>query len=139
MAEEPLSVELRARNRRDQAYSVSLSKRAIDLLMEAEGSRGLYEGNRTQRGFRDIHVEEFFYVIEGRGTHLVEGGEVAMGPGDIVFTSPSVWLGFRNPHDLPLRALFGYFGASSLEEGGYEVHKRRTMLGEPTSDNNIGD
>jgi mannose-6-phosphate isomerase-like protein (cupin superfamily) len=33
---------------------------------------------------RHDRVEEFFYVIEGRGTHLVEGGEVAMGPGDIV-------------------------------------------------------
>ncbi len=72
---------------------------------------------------RHDRAEEFFCIIEGEGSHLVEGSEVAMGPGDIVFTPRNEWLGFRNPHRVPVRALFGYFGAGHLDDGGYELRQ----------------
>jgi quercetin dioxygenase-like cupin family protein len=71
---------------------------------------------------RHDHGDEFFYVFEGRGAHLVEGGEVAMQAGDVVFAPRGEWHGFRNTDDRPVRAIFGYFGVTSLDEAGYEVH-----------------
>jgi quercetin dioxygenase-like cupin family protein len=71
---------------------------------------------------RHDHGDEFFYVFDGQGAHLVEGGELAMQAGDAVFAPRGEWHGFRNTGDLPVRAIFGYFGVTSLEEAGYEVH-----------------
>ncbi len=68
------------------------------------------------------HGDEFFYVFEGRGCHLIEGREIPMQPGDVVFAPHEEWHGFRNTGDQPVRAIFGYFGVASLEEAGYEVH-----------------
>jgi alkylation response protein AidB-like acyl-CoA dehydrogenase len=49
-----LSLEHRARSRRDQAYSLVLSKRAVELLFSAEGARGLYDDHPVQRAARDL-------------------------------------------------------------------------------------
>jgi quercetin dioxygenase-like cupin family protein len=69
------------------------------------------------------HADEFFYVFEGEGAHLVEGGEIAMKAGDVVFAPRGEWHGFRNRNDRPVRAIFGYFGVAVLEDTGYEVHE----------------
>ncbi len=69
------------------------------------------------------HADEFFYVFEGEGAHLVEGGEIPMKTGDVVFAPRGEWHGFRNKNDRPVRAIFGYFGVAVLEDAGYEVHK----------------
>lgn len=71
---------------------------------------------------RHDHGDEFFYVFDGQGAHLVEGGELAMQTGDVVFAPRGEWHGFRNTRDRPVRAIFGYFGVTSLDEAGYEVH-----------------
>lgn len=71
---------------------------------------------------RHDRAEEFFFVIEGTGVHLVDGQQIAMTPGDIVFTTRDEWHGFRNTGSRPVRAVFGYFGASRLDAAGYEVH-----------------
>jgi quercetin dioxygenase-like cupin family protein len=71
---------------------------------------------------RHDHGDEFFYVFDGQGAHLVEGGELAMQAGDVVFAPRGEWHGFRNTCDHPVRAIFGYFGVTSLDEAGYEVH-----------------
>ena len=76
---------------------------------------------------RHDHGDEFFYVFDGRGAHLVDGGEVAMQAGDVVFAPRGEWHGFRNTEDRPVRAIFGYFGVTSLEEAGYEVHAESRM------------
>jgi quercetin dioxygenase-like cupin family protein len=69
------------------------------------------------------YADEFFYVFEGEGAHLVEGGEIAMKAGDVVFAPRGEWHGFRNRNDRPVRAIFGYFGVAVLEDAGYEVHE----------------
>jgi quercetin dioxygenase-like cupin family protein len=71
---------------------------------------------------RHDHGDEFFYVFDGQGAQLVEGGELAMQAGDVVFAPRGEWHGFRNTCDHPVRAIFGYFGVTSLDEAGYEVH-----------------
>lgn len=70
---------------------------------------------------RHARAEEFFCVLEGNGVHLVDGGEVAMGPGDIVVVPRNEWHGFRNTGATLVRAAFGYIGTNSVEAGGYEV------------------
>ena len=71
---------------------------------------------------RHDHGDEFFYVFDGQGAHLVEGNEIAMQAGDVVFAPRGEWHGFRNTGDRPVRAIFGYFGVTSLEQAGYETH-----------------
>jgi resorcinol 4-hydroxylase (FADH2) len=53
-AGETLSLELRARNRRDQGYSVLLAKQGAEMLMTGTGGRGLFEQNQVQRAYRDL-------------------------------------------------------------------------------------
>jgi 3-hydroxy-9,10-secoandrosta-1,3,5(10)-triene-9,17-dione monooxygenase len=51
----PLTLEQRARNWRNFAYSLQLCTRAVDRLFEASGGGGLYNRNPIQRYWRDIH------------------------------------------------------------------------------------
>jgi alkylation response protein AidB-like acyl-CoA dehydrogenase len=68
MAGEALSLEHRARSRRDQGFSVKLAKDAVEKLFTATAGRGLYEGNHVQRAFADLHA------IQG---HIVGGWDMA--------------------------------------------------------------
>jgi alkylation response protein AidB-like acyl-CoA dehydrogenase len=50
------TMEERARGRRDQAYVVTLCRRAVDRLFTAAGGTGIFLDNEMQRKFRDIHA-----------------------------------------------------------------------------------
>jgi alkylation response protein AidB-like acyl-CoA dehydrogenase len=67
MAGEPMSLEHRARSRRDQGFSVLMAKQAAEKLFTATAGRGLYEGNRVQRAYADLHA------LQG---HIVAGWEM---------------------------------------------------------------
>ena len=51
-----LTLEARARNRRDQAFAVKLCLSAVDRLHAASGAHGLYESSRVGQAFRDAHA-----------------------------------------------------------------------------------
>jgi alkylation response protein AidB-like acyl-CoA dehydrogenase len=53
---EPLGVDLRLRNRRDQAFCVRLLIQAIDALFLAAGGQGLFLDSPLQRIWRDAHA-----------------------------------------------------------------------------------
>lgn len=53
---EPMSVDLRIRNRRDQAFCVRLLVQAIDALFLAAGGQGLFLDSPLQRIWRDAHA-----------------------------------------------------------------------------------
>ena len=53
---EPLSLEHRLRSRRDQAYSVVMATRALELLHRSTGGRGLYDNDPVQRHYRDLQA-----------------------------------------------------------------------------------
>jgi mannose-6-phosphate isomerase-like protein (cupin superfamily) len=100
------------------------------LVDEQNGcSQGFTIGQSTfdgDRGSHELHrhpsAEEVFYVWEGEGVHLTpDGGEVRMGPGELVFVPMNEWHGFRNTGSIPVRAVFGYLGTNSLDAGGYEL------------------
>lgn len=51
-----LTIETRARCRRDQAFATRLSTSAVDRLYTAAGAYAIYEGNSMQQAFRDMHA-----------------------------------------------------------------------------------
>jgi alkylation response protein AidB-like acyl-CoA dehydrogenase len=53
---EPMSVELRLRNRRNQAFCVRLLVQAIDAVFLASGGQGLFLDSPLQRIWRDAHA-----------------------------------------------------------------------------------
>jgi len=53
---EPISVDMRLRNRRDQAFCVRLLVQAIDALFLASGGQGIFLEKPLQRIWRDAHA-----------------------------------------------------------------------------------
>jgi alkylation response protein AidB-like acyl-CoA dehydrogenase len=53
---EAVSMDVRLRNRRDQAFSVRLAIQAIDALFLAAGGQGLFLDHPLQRFWRDAHA-----------------------------------------------------------------------------------
>src|SRR5262249_10039456 len=53
---DPISVDVRLRNRRDQAFCVRLLVDAIDALFLAAGGQGLFLNQPLQRAWRDAHA-----------------------------------------------------------------------------------
>lgn len=55
-AGEPLPLAIRARNRRDQAYSSRLCRQAVDRLFGAAGTHGIFNDQAAQRRYRDVRA-----------------------------------------------------------------------------------
>jgi alkylation response protein AidB-like acyl-CoA dehydrogenase len=53
---EAISVDVRLRNRRDQAFCVRLFVQAVDALFQASGGQGLFLDSPLQRIWRDAHA-----------------------------------------------------------------------------------
>ncbi|MBM2623641.1 cupin domain-containing protein [Actinoplanes sp. LDG1-06] len=70
---------------------------------------------------RHASAEEFFLVVEGSGEHLTEFGPVRLGPGDAVLVPEGEWHGYRTDPGVTTRTIYGYLGAASLDDAGYEV------------------
>lgn len=51
-----LTTEQRARNKGDIGFAVRLCVRAVDLLFDSVGGVGIYNQNRVQRFWRDLHA-----------------------------------------------------------------------------------
>jgi mannose-6-phosphate isomerase-like protein (cupin superfamily) len=67
-------------------------------------------------------ASEFLFVLSGSGFHVnPDGSEVEVQPGDLTYVAPSEWHGFRNHGSEKALAIFGYLGARSLAEAGYEL------------------
>jgi quercetin dioxygenase-like cupin family protein len=47
---------------------------------------------------RHAHMDEFFYVLEGNGTFLLNEARYAVGKGGTVFIPKGSWHGFENPN-----------------------------------------
>jgi 3-hydroxy-9,10-secoandrosta-1,3,5(10)-triene-9,17-dione monooxygenase len=80
MSGQPLSMEMRLRNRRDQGYAIRMAKQATDLLLGAQGGMGLFEHNPVQRASRDLQA------VSG---HLVGGWDMpALNYGSVTLGGP---------------------------------------------------
>jgi Acyl-CoA dehydrogenase, C-terminal domain len=83
-AGETLSLEHRARSRRDQGYSVLLAKRGVEALFTGTGARGLFEKNHIQRAYRDLHAVSG-HIVANWDAPAYSYGQIMLGgpPGEI--------------------------------------------------------
>ena len=71
---------------------------------------------------RHANAEEWEYVIQGNAIKHIGDEQVELTAGDVVFVPAGVFHGLENGSDTePLVTVWGYSGASSLKEAGYEL------------------
>jgi len=70
---------------------------------------------------RHPHAEEWEFVIRGTGIKRTDGVDIPIAPGDIVFSPRDSYHGVANTGSEVLETLWGYTGAGSLEQAGYEL------------------
>jgi alkylation response protein AidB-like acyl-CoA dehydrogenase len=78
LAGEPISIEHRARSRRDQGFSVMLARQAAEKLFTATAGRGLYEGSHIQRAYADVHAVSG-HIVAGWEMPAYSYGQVVLG------------------------------------------------------------
>lgn len=71
---------------------------------------------------RHHNCDEFFIVLKGKGHIYTEAGEVPSGEGDVVYSPRDCWHGFTNTSDEDVVLVWGWIGAGSVEDSGYQVH-----------------
>jgi quercetin dioxygenase-like cupin family protein len=95
---------------------------------ETVGSESTVVGRTMLRpgSKHDIHrhanAEEWEYVIAGDAIKHIGDEQVELTAGDVVFVPAGVFHGLENASDTePLVTVWGYSGASSLAQAGYEL------------------
>ncbi|MFY0579771.1 cupin domain-containing protein [Cystobacter fuscus] len=75
---------------------------------------------------RHPHADEFFLVLQGGGEHLTKDGPVRLNPGDLAYIPAGEWHGFQTDPGVTTRTVYGYLGAGSLAQAGYELLEEET-------------
>jgi mannose-6-phosphate isomerase-like protein (cupin superfamily) len=70
---------------------------------------------------RHHDADEFFVVLQGSGMVYTDDGREPAGKGDVVYTPREHWHGFDNTGDEDVVLVWGWSGAGSLEDTGYEA------------------
>lgn len=70
---------------------------------------------------RHPHADEFFLVTEGGGHHQSPQGPIRMDVGDLVLVPAGEWHGYRTAEETVTTSIYGYLGAGSLQQAGYEL------------------
>jgi len=72
---------------------------------------------------RHLHrnCDEFFIVLKGHGHIYGAHGEEPSGEGDVVYSPRGCWHGFNNTSNEDVVLVWGWMGAGSIEDSGYEV------------------
>jgi mannose-6-phosphate isomerase-like protein (cupin superfamily) len=72
---------------------------------------------------RHLHrnCDEFFVVLKGKGHIYSDLGEEPSREGDVVYSPRGCWHGFNNTSDEDVVLVWGWMGAGSIEDSGYEV------------------
>ena len=67
------------------------------------------------------NCDEFFIVLKGRGHIRTDAGDEPSVEGDVVFSPRGVYHGFANTSDEEVVLVWGWMGAGSIADSGYEV------------------
>ena len=67
------------------------------------------------------NCDEFFIVLKGRGHIRTDKGDEPSVEGDVVFSPRGVYHGFANTSDEDVVLVWGWMGAGSIADSGYEV------------------
>ena len=70
---------------------------------------------------RHHNCDEFFIVLKGHGHIYTDDGEEPSGEGDVVYSPRGCWHGFNNTSNEDVVLAWGWMGAGSIEDSGYEV------------------
>jgi len=70
---------------------------------------------------RHFNADEFWIVVSGSGVMYTDDGEAPARQGDVVYTPRGQWHGFKNTMDEDVVLAWGWSGAGSLEDAGYEA------------------
>jgi mannose-6-phosphate isomerase-like protein (cupin superfamily) len=71
---------------------------------------------------RHHHCDEFFIVLKGSGMIYTDHGDTPSVEGDVVYSPRGCWHGFNNTSNEDVVLVWGWMGAGSIEDSGYEVH-----------------
>ncbi len=66
------------------------------------------------------NCDEFFIVLKGHGHIITDKGLEPSGEGDVVYSPRGCWHGFNNTSDEDVVLVWGWMGAGSIEDSGYE-------------------
>jgi mannose-6-phosphate isomerase-like protein (cupin superfamily) len=80
----------------------------------------LKPGARHER-HRHRNCDEFFIVLKGHGHLYGEHGEEPSREGDVVYSPRGCWHGFNNSSNEDVVLVWGWMGAGSIEDSGYEA------------------
>ena len=80
----------------------------------------LKPGARHER-HRHHSCDEFFIVLKGHGHIYSEHGDLPSVEGDVVYSPRGCWHGFNNTSSEDVVLVWGWMGAGSIEDSGYEV------------------
>jgi quercetin dioxygenase-like cupin family protein len=80
----------------------------------------LRPGARHER-HRHPNCDEFLYVLSGSGEIYTDEGREPSRAGDVIFTPAGHWHGFDNTGGEDVLLVWGWRGAGSLEQAGYEL------------------
>jgi mannose-6-phosphate isomerase-like protein (cupin superfamily) len=67
------------------------------------------------------NCDEFFIVLKGKGHIITEKGLEPSGEGDVVYSPRNCWHGFNNTSQEDVVLVWGWMGAGSIADSGYEV------------------
>ena len=77
---------------------------------------------------RHHNCDEFFIVLKGHGHIYTDHGDKPSGEGDVVYSPRGCWHGFNNTSNEDVVLVWGWMGAGSIEDSGYEVHPEQPQV-----------
>ena len=70
---------------------------------------------------RHHNCDEFFIVLKGKGHIITDKGLDPSGEGDVIYSPRGCWHGFNNTSSEDVVLVWGWMGAGSIDDSGYEV------------------
>lgn len=80
-----------------------------------------FEPGGQHHRHRHPQALEFLLVVSGGGMHLTQDGATPLAYGQLVLIPAGEWHGFRTDPGVTTCTVFGYLGAASLSEAGYQL------------------
>lgn len=104
----------------DMRVQFLIDERSAGTDQLVVGRTVLPPGARHER-HRHPNCDEFLVVLSGGGEIYTDEGREPAAEGDVVFTPAGHWHGFDNTSDEDVLLFWGWRGAGSLEDAGYEL------------------
>jgi mannose-6-phosphate isomerase-like protein (cupin superfamily) len=76
----------------------------------------------SHESHRHRNCDEFFIVLKGKGHIITDHDLEPSGEGDVVYSPRGCWHGFNNTSNEEVVLVWGWMGAGSIEDSGYEAH-----------------